>query len=344
MSPDSAPTPTLTLEFLVEPALVVRRDGTIILANAAWRRRFPDRPVGSSLYGVSHDPRSELDALLRRARASTAPSIGALTFDTSTGSERMRVHAARFSTGEVDGVVLRLIPAEADQFAILNSKVRELDHQLRQRLHEKAALEEALRLNRTLVDELQHRVKNNIQMMMVLIRMSAQGHKSGDVAAVVEKATLRLQAMASTQEAVYRSTKHGTVRSEAFLSDLVASIGESLGFSDEIEAEIADVELDSSSAHCLALIVNELVTNAGKHALRGARDRSVRVVLAESEEDMELTVADNGPGMPEDTCRRHSGLHLVRSLCRQIGGSLDIAGKEGTTCRVRFGKPKESRP
>lgn len=337
--PEAAP----SLDFLVEPALVVRRDGTILSANAAWRRNVSERPRGSSLFDVSPDPPPELRALLRRASASTAPTIGAITLRTATGPERMRFHAARLGGAEVEGIVMRLIPHEADQFAVLNSKVRELDHQLRMRLHEKAALEEALRLNRTLIDELQHRVKNNIQMIMVLIRMSARDRMSGDVAAVVEKATLRLQAMASTQEAVYRSTKHGTVRTGEFLSDLVETIGESLGVSDAITAEIADFELSSSDAHCLALILNELVTNAGKHALQDGRGK-VRVLLAERGSEIELTVADNGPGMPQDAGRRHSGLHLVRSLCRQIGGSLDISGGEGSTCTVRFGKPKESRP
>lgn len=332
-----------TLEFLIEPALEVRLDGTVALANSAARRLLAAGLIGKSLFELSSDPPVEIRRLLRRAAATNSPNIDAMTFETADGARRLRLHAARVGGGEDATVVLHLLPVEGDQFAVLNGKVRELDRQLRQRMQEKAALEEALRNNRTLLDELQHRVKNNLQMFMTLLRVSAEGHWSSEVREVVAKAGLRLQAMASAQEAVYQSDKHDAIRSDKFLRDLIATIGESTGYGASIESDIANLEIDSTQAHCIALIVNELVTNAGRHALRNGQG-TIWVALTEREGAVELTVADDGPGIPDNAERRHSGLYLVRSLCRQIGGRFDIATGDGTICKVRFGGSGKGRP
>jgi two-component sensor histidine kinase len=112
-------------------------------------------------------------------------------------------------------VILRFLTVRDDQFALLDRRVRHLDAQLRKRLQENAALESALKQNQGLLRELQHRVKNNIQLMMSLIHLSAKGRDGAQVAELVETARLRLQAMACAQEAIYRSEEMAPYRREA---------------------------------------------------------------------------------------------------------------------------------
>jgi two-component sensor histidine kinase len=338
-----------SLEFLPEPAFLLDRLGVVRGANGPARRLLGEEVAGRRMLDLVVPPRETVEIFLRRARGSTAPLVGALTLSGPGGEETFRVYAARLSTrrgaatpcsgsqqAAEDAVrtVLHCRPVRDDRFALLTRRVRELDDQLRRRLQEKAALEEALAQNRTLLRELQHRVKNNIQLMMSLIRMSARGRSGAGVAEIVEAARLRLQAMASTQEAIYRSRDAGTVSTKAFLEELVEGIAFAGDFAEALDLDVEEVELESEEAHCLALIVNELVTNAGKYGLRDRKGR-VRVSLAEEGSNVCLVVADDGPGMAAGDAAS-SGLILVRGLCRQIGGRFETVSDGGLTCRVEF--------
>lgn len=91
----------------------------------------------------------------------------------------------------------------------------------------------------------------------------------------------------------------------------------------------------SEEAHCLALIANELVTNACKHATSEAGGR-VSVKFSSVADDLCLEVRDQGFGFDQGTSSRASGLTLVRALCRQIGGKLQITNVRGANCSVKF--------
>lgn len=325
-----------SLEFLIEPAFLLRRHGEVLHANTAARRLLGDGIVGGSLLDCIEPPQDGFRAYLRRAGGSTAPLVGSATLRTGDGPVRLRLHCAALRDGSAEtALVLRCLSTQSDQFSLLGRRVRELDAQLRKRLHEKAVLEEALRQNKDLLRELQHRVKNNIQIMASLIHLSAQGGQSDEVRALVDRARLRLQAMASAQDAIYRARQAGLVAAAPLLSDLVQSLGESFGASASLRLDLAEATLSSEVAHSLALIANELTTNAIKH---GLPDRSgvIRVGFGPAGDGFELVVQDSGPGIPDEALDRSSGLKLVRALCRQIGGRLDIAYENGTKCSVRF--------
>ncbi len=324
------------LEFLSEPAFVVDGAGIIAGTNAAGRRLVGADAVGRSLFDRVEGPRAAVEEFLRRAGRSTAPLVGGMTLVGAEGPVAFRVDGARLSGPGPLRLVLRCAPVRDDQFALLSRRVRELDGALSRRMQEKAALEEALRQNQTLLRELQHRVKNNIQLMMSLIRMSANGRAGPEAAAIVATARLRLQAMASTQEAIYRSATAATVAAKPFLEELIAGIGAGSGFADRIALEIEDAELCSEDAHCLALVVNELVMNAGKHGLRDG-EGTIRVSFGYRSEGLMLVVQDDGPGLPAVEEARWSGLQLVRGLCRQIGASFEMRNEGGARCSVLIG-------
>ncbi len=325
-----------SLEFLAEPAFLLRRDGNVLGANEPGRRLLGCDASDFDLFDFVTGPAAEFRSYLRQASGSSAPIVGAVTLQTPDGPARLRVNCARLASGpEAGALVLRCLSPRNDRFAILERKVRDLDAQLRNRMHEKAVLEEALRQNHDLLKELQHRVKNNIQLMISLLQISAKGRKSDEVRELIEVARSRLEAMASAQDAIYRSRSSGNVAVAPLLTGLVGAIAESFGVSARLRLDIADADLPSDLAHGLALIVNELTTNAIKHGLAGGGE-TVEVSLRPTGDGFELTVRNDGPGIGAAAEDRLSGLRLVRALCRQIGATLDIAGGNGTTCTVRF--------
>lgn len=325
-----------SLEFLGEPALLIRRHGTILKANGLARRTFRTEMVGDNLLGHVEAPHSHLKEYLRRASGSTAPIVGGATLLTADGPQRFRLSCAALSgTGGDRTLVLRCHPPHGNDFSGLRRRVRELDAKLRARLQEKAALQRALSENETLLLELQHRVKNNVQMMHSLIQMSAKDVTNEETLVVIERARLRLMAMASAQDAIYHSKHLNTVAAGQFLEDLVMSIGQTFEVERNLRVEIEDAALPAATAHSLALIVNELMTNAIKHGLPDRQDGTIRIRFAPDGDGFHLLVHDAGPGMPS-AAERASGLKLVRGLSAQIGGSFDMTYEAGTKCSVRF--------
>ena len=326
------------LEFLPEPALIVDIEGGVRSANSAARSLLGlSGEAAGSLSDIVHDSVDDVAAFLRRASGSTSSHVGSITLARGEGAERFRALAARVqpAVGAETLLVVRLVPVRDDQFSVLNRRLREMDRQLHQRLKENAMLQEALAENKVLLRELQHRVKNNIQQMLSLIKMSAARHRSSEVAEVVNTASHRLQAMALTQEALYQSASAGSISARSFLEDVVRGAASTHGASGQLVVSIADGQMTSEEAHCLALVANELVTNAYKHGRTSAAGK-VSVRFLSSADGLCLEVHDDGPGFDEETASRPSGLTLVRSLCRQIGGKLEIANDEGARCSVHF--------
>lgn len=323
-------------DFLDDPVLVVTLDGRILEANASAKAFFGEKLVAGRLGVLLAEANEACSQYLRLASGSTAPRPGKFSFEGENGHDQFRTQASRSKhSANQAQVILRLLPLSSDRFAMLDRRVKDLDAQLLKRLQENAVLQEALRQNRTLLRELQHRVKNNIQLMMSLITMAAQGRDTPEVAAVVETSHGRLQAMAAAQEALYQADEVDTVSARDFLANVVRTAARANGASDAVSLSLDDVDLSNDEAHCLALIANELITNAAKYGLREGQGR-IAVKFADDGNQYRFEVEDDGPGIPAEAATRSSGLALVRGLSRQIGGRFEIGGARSTRCLVQF--------
>ena len=193
---------------------------------------------------------------------------------------------------------------------------------------------------RALMSELHHRVKNNIQMLQSLLGAAEREASSPEARAVLGDAVRRVGAMAAAQQGMYSASPlHFEIR--PFLESLCRNASQAFGRHADIAIEDASGVLSNDAAVPLALIVNELITNAVKHG-RGERKRvTVRIGLVKDSKDWVLSVADDGPGFQfQETGRRASGLGLVSGLARQLRGSLDVTTVQGARCVVRFGAPR----
>ena len=102
-------------------------------------------------------------------------------------------------------------------------------------------------------------------------------------------------------------------------------------------SDCAAEQLSNDTAMPLALILNELLTNAAKHGVNGRAEGSIKVGLTKGLDSFELTVEDDGPGFDlGEANRRSSGLGLVSGLARQLGGALRVERAPGARCRVQF--------
>ena len=181
-----------------------------------------------------------------------------------------------------------------------------------------------------LLREVHHRVKNNLQTVISLIRME-------NVPPDVKRSLLsRIAAMAAVHEGIYASDKFETVDVAPYLGRLVGNVAAGYGSNVRIEMETAPVTLTGDRAMQLGLLVNEVVSNAFKHAFSEGQAGQLTVSLQEEGEMLDLSIQDTGPGFDPETAARNMGSRLVEAFAAQLGGELTIDGTNGTLVRVVF--------
>lgn len=208
----------------------------------------------------------------------------------------------------------------------------------RKHLEEKNA--RSLLEKEVLLKEIHHRVKNNLQVITSLFSLQRSRTQSEELKSLLDESRTRVQSIALVHEQLYRSAELAIIDLDDYLRNLLSALGSSYGAGlVTIEASAKDVVLDVEEAVPCALIVCELVSNSFKHAFAsGAGKVSVRA--RQDEQGLcVLEVADNGCGMPADFDWQKAsslGLRLVRTLTRQLRGSVELDRSHGTRFTVRF--------
>lgn len=196
-------------------------------------------------------------------------------------------------------------------------------------------LVESLEEKKTLLKEIHHRVKNNLNVIVSLLRLQEDQIESVESAReAFEHSRNRIYSMALVHESLYRSDNLAEIELDAYIQTLLAQLNESHGRYQQIRyvCNLEPVRMDIIRAVPIGIIVNELVTNARKHAFQDRSHGTISVSLTLSEgADLILTVQDDGPGFPAspDAAPTTLGLTLVTILARQINGTLAFSSLEG---------------
>src|SRR6266849_9401883 len=197
--------------------------------------------------------------------------------------------------------------------------------------------EQAETQQRVLVGELNHRVKNNMQMLQSLLGVAARQAASAEAREVLEEASGRISAMAAAQRVLYTTPDATRFNARDFLNTVCETTKQTFPQELDIDCEADSIQLSNDAAIPLALIVNELLTNAVKHGLNGRGAGAIRVRLTRENDSFLFYVEDDGPGFHlQSVQRRSSGLALVQGLARQLRGEFEVTRTPATRCSVRF--------
>lgn len=200
-------------------------------------------------------------------------------------------------------------------------------------------LRAALRDTDVLLREVNHRVKNNLQIICSLIGLQARSIKDECAAAALRESEARVRSIALVHERLSRSPDNMAIDFEDYLRALVNAVASAFGVVDDVEVGIAacDVHLGLDAAVTCGLIVNELISNAIRHGLRPGTRGRVAISLGSPRDGwLELRVADDGVGMPPGLDFRDTatlGLRLVCRLTEQLEGTIEL---EPATCGTAF--------
>jgi two-component sensor histidine kinase len=196
-----------------------------------------------------------------------------------------------------------------------------------------------------LLKEIHHRVKNNLQVISSLLNLQARYLPDPAARAIFSQSQNRVQSIALVHERLYESADLSHVdfgKYVAVLLDNIFDTHDALGRGIAKVIGVGEVHLTVDVAIPCGLIVNELVTNALKHAFPDGRAGEVRVSLSESQQGtLDLVVEDDGVGMPAGLDPRNTvslGLDLVITFAEQLNAAVTIKRENGTHFGFRFRK------
>ena len=201
----------------------------------------------------------------------------------------------------------------------------------------------SLREKETLLREIHHRVKNNLQIISSLLYLQSSTLADATARQALKESQDRVHSMALVHEQLYRSSSLGAIDFGEHLRQLAGSVARSYGPANgrvRLELELESVAVDLDLAIPVSLIFNEVLANAFKHAFPGERAGIVHVAFfADGPETLTLRVRDDGVGSAPDSeydAGRSLGLKIVRNLTEQIHGQLEIQSRPGTTFQLSF--------
>ncbi len=189
---------------------------------------------------------------------------------------------------------------------------------------------------RAAMQELNHRVKNNMQLLDALLATARRDTVSVEARQALSQASQRVAAMAAAQKVLYEADNVTRFRTPEFLEAMCENAERAFHRRVEIVAE-EPIELSNDIVMPLALILNELLSKAADGDEAEACGGAVRVGLKKVPGSLMLFVEDRHPGSAWGrTGKSSSGLGLVAGLARQLGGSLQVTRKNGARCVVQF--------
>lgn len=253
---------------------------------------------------------------------------------------------ARRKDGSEFPVEIGLNPIETEDGVMVLSAIVDISD----RKQKENRIAQALKEKDVLLGEIHHRVKNNLQIVHSLLDLQSGQISDPSVLAMLRDSQNRVHSMALIHQTLYQSQDFAQVDFGVFLDSFVPVLISSYALhGNNITLEIAthDVALPINTAIPCGLIVNELVSNALKHAFPNGRQGKILLEMqADSDRNLTLAVSDDGVGLPPDLDTRMTGslgLQLVATLGAQLRGTLDIRPGEPTRFTLRFPRPDEGR-
>ncbi|MEZ4923146.1 MAG: histidine kinase dimerization/phosphoacceptor domain -containing protein [Crocinitomicaceae bacterium] len=209
-----------------------------------------------------------------------------------------------------------------------------------QRKYNEEKLNASLKQKETLLQEVHHRVKNNLQIISSLLNLQKRGIKDRQLAKEFDTSIARVNTMAVVQEMIYSSKDVSSINIQDYFEKLVHSLYQIYETSSskidfDVEINIKNVIFDPDIAIPLGLIINEISCNSFKHAFDGKG--TFYLNLKEKNGKFELVAGDNGKGISEEDEKDSLGMSLIEILCEQIDADLKVKNsKKGLEYKISF--------
>ncbi len=308
----------------------IDREGYFEEVNNAWLKMHKfdsdDEIIGH------HFSETLLDTDLEEAKKIVESLINGEPVPTIEFSRRNKDNSIGFHTFSVSPVVNKGKVTGLEGFLIDTTEKRHAEEQIKVSLKEKE----------TLLQEIHHRVKNNMTVISSLLRLQANSMEDERLKTALMDSQNRVQSMSAIHETLYQSDNLSAVDMKTYLSSLTGVVAQnySIGSKVNLIVETENILIGAKQASPVGLIVNELISNSFKYAFPDNQEGEIKIILQKTGNQIELEYADNGIGLPEDFDWKNAksmGLNLVNILAEnQLDGSIDTEGGNGTKFIIKF--------
>ena len=274
---------------------------------------------------------------LRPARE-TAPGFWKMLLDESVSSTAVAETELMDFSGNVfwGSIAITSFLQESRRLILLRitdiSRQKETEEHIIQSLHEKEIL----------IQEIHHRVKNNMAVISSLLQLQSGYLQDEKLAEVFRDSQSRIKSMALIHEKLYQSSTLARVEMESYIKELTRTLYYTYNAGKihlDVNTNAENVFLDINAAVPCGLIINEVFSNACKHAFKGRNSGVIDILFSREGNFYELEIRDNGIGIPADMDLNNFkslGMNLVQALASQLGASLDYLRESGFGVRLRF--------
>lgn len=202
-------------------------------------------------------------------------------------------------------------------------------------------LKESLKEKELLLREIHHRVKNSLQIISSLLSLQASDMDDPDIIERYRESENRIHTIALIHESLYQSTDISHVNFNNYVDVLIDDMMHSYEASSNITTtlKLGDYNLNIETAVPVGLIINELVSNALKHAFTGDEKSEIKILLDKKGDVYCLTIEDSGVGLPKDIDIENPdtlGFQLVNALVNQLEGKINVEVDDGTQFKINF--------
>ena len=320
-----------------DPNLVmIHIDGKIQFINPAGAQMMgvadPEEVVGKSAYNFFHesDYQKRRNANISQKRnGTTLPTIRRVY-----GLDKNE----RFV--QIESVPIRYFGKQATQTVGLDITDHiKYENELKKSIEEKTIL----------LQEVHHRVKNNLAVTSGLLYMQRVSTDNAEIASLLGESERRIKTMTLIHELLYSSSDLSSIPIDEYIENLVDLIQESLDPEENIRINTASdsFSINVTQAVPCALILNELISNSYKHAFKHGDTGTIDITVTQKNDDVLFTIRDNGKGIPDnilnDTDQSSLGLTIVKTLIRQLEGTFNIKNDEGAFAEFQFKRKNNSK-
>lgn len=266
-------------------------------------------------------------------KAEQEKAISKLSFDNEKASSQIKRKNIVLTLGGIGLAVLSFLVFQLYKLYQSNKKNKE------QLALQNVVVTKALNDKNTLLKEIHHRVKNNLQVISSLLSLQSRYIKDEDTLDAIKAGKSRVQSMSLLHQNLYRDDNLKGVDMNQYFQNLGQNLFDTYNIEDNIKltTDIDDITLDIDTVVPMGLITNELISNALKHAFKGRDSGNIHLSLKEKEGALFLTVKDDGVGLPDaelPVSHKSLGATLIQSFAEKLEGEIKIDNSGGSSVTV----------
>ncbi len=243
-------------------------------------------------------------------------------------------------SGELIDVIIYAVPIIIDNNMLYKYGIyvditdrKNIEEQLRSSLKEKEVL----------LAEIHHRVKNNLAVITGLLELQSYTVNNEDAITILKDSQMRIQSIALVHEKLYDTEDFSEIKVENYIKELARTVKQAMGSQSvpvDIQFEMDEIYLPITQAIPCGLILNEVLTNSYKHAFSDREEGIVQILFKKESDHLLFIIRDNGVGFDMESPKktRSLGMKLVKTLTKQLNGTLEVSTESGSEFAFRFKK------